>query len=72
MSISKILSKKGQVSMEMSILIFAAITVSTIASYYYITQYLNSNPNAPREAANKTINTLQNTTMEYANSMPTP
>ena len=72
MLISKIPSKRGQVSIEIGILIFAAITVSTIASYYYITHYLNSNPDTPGKAANKTINILQNTSRRYADSMPTP
>ena len=55
--------------MEIGILIFAVITVSTIASYYYVTNYLNSNPDAPREAANKTINTLDNASKKYCNSI---
>ena len=69
MFISKILSKKGQVSMEIGILIFAVITVSAIASYYYITNYIDSNSDAPREAANKTINAFNNASIKYSNSM---
>ncbi|MBW9220534.1 class III signal peptide-containing protein [Methanothermococcus sp. SCGC AD-155-N22] len=69
MSISKILSKRGQISMELGILIFATIIVSTIAVYYYITNYLNSNPDAPGKAANKTIDTLNNISKQYSNSI---
>ena len=55
--------------MEIGILVFAGIIVSTIASYYYITHYLNSNPDAPGKAANKTINTLNNISEKYSNSI---
>ena len=65
----KIFSKRGQISMEMGILIFMVIISSTIASYYYITHYLNSNPDAPGKAANNTINSLNNITKEEIKSM---
>ena len=69
MILKKLTSKKGQVSMEIGILIFAAITVSTIATYYYITNYLNSKPDAPGKAANNTINALNNVSKKYSNSI---
>ncbi|WP_456418611.1 class III signal peptide-containing protein, partial [Methanocaldococcus infernus] len=34
--IKKLLSKRGQISMELSILIAAAVAVAAIASFYYI------------------------------------
>jgi len=72
MCIYKILSKKGQVSTEIAILIIATITVSTIAVYYYIINYLNSSPDTPRKAANNTIKTLDNLSQKYVNKILNP
>ena len=69
MSIFKIRSRKGQISSEIGILIFAVITVSTIAIYYYIAHYLNSNPDTPGKTANKTINKLNNISEKYSSSI---
>ena len=68
MSINKILSKRGQISTEIGIIIIATITVSTIAVYYYVTNYLNSSPDTPGKAANKTIKTLDNISKKYTDS----
>jgi len=65
----KILSKKGQISTEISILIIATITVSTIAIYYYISNYLNANVDTSGKAANKTIQTLNNASKKYSDSI---
>ena len=67
--IKKINLYKGTGIHEIGILIFAAITVSTIATYYYITNYLNSKPDAPGKAANNTINALNNVSKKYSNSI---
>ncbi|MBW9223446.1 class III signal peptide-containing protein [Methanothermococcus sp. SCGC AD-155-E23] len=67
--IIKLLSKRGQVSMEIGILIIATITVSTIAIYYYINNYINLNSNAPQKAVNETINSLSNVSKKYSNLM---
>ncbi|HIP91414.1 MAG TPA: class III signal peptide-containing protein [Methanothermococcus okinawensis] len=65
----KLLSKKGQISTEIGILVVATIAVSTIAAYYYISNYLNSNPDTPGKVANKTINTLNNASEKYSGSI---
>ena len=72
MPMPKLLSKRGQVSTEIGILIVATITVSTIAVYYYITNYLNSSPDTPGKTANKTINTLNNASKKYSNAINPP
>ncbi|AEF96999.1 hypothetical protein Metig_1464 [Methanotorris igneus Kol 5] len=41
--------------MEIGILVASSIVVATIASYYYITNYLNSHPENAGKSANKTI-----------------
>ncbi|WP_292459432.1 class III signal peptide-containing protein [Methanothermococcus sp.] len=69
MLIKKLFSKKGQVSMEIGILIFASILVSTIASYYYISNYLNTHPENIGKTANRTINALNNVSTKYSNSL---
>ena len=69
MFMPEILSKRGQISTEIGILIVATITVSTIAVYYYITNYLNSSPDTPGKTANKTINTLNNASKKYSDSI---
>ena len=67
MFLPKIFSKRGQVSTEVAILIIATITVSTIAAYYYITNYLNSSPDIPGKTANKTLKILNKISKNYSN-----
>ena len=69
MFLPKILSKKGQISTEISILIITTITISTIAVYCYISNYLNANVDTPGKAANKTIQTLNNVSKKYSDSV---
>ena len=69
MFIFKIRSPRGQISMEIGILIIAVIIVSSIVAYYYITSYLNSSPNTPGVTANKTIEALNNVSKKYSNSI---
>ena len=43
----KLFSTKGQVSMEIGILVASAITVAAVASYYYVFNIKESNPEGP-------------------------
>ncbi|CAB3287976.1 conserved protein of unknown function [Methanocaldococcus lauensis] len=67
--IKKLFSKRGQVSMEIGVIIFASIIMATIASYYYLSGYLDSNPETPGKTANKTIDALNNVSIRYSNSL---
>ena len=57
MFISKILSKRGQISMEIGILVAAAVAVAAIAAYFYIKSVRDS-AQSIRETANETIGTM--------------
>ncbi|WP_423791981.1 class III signal peptide-containing protein [Methanocaldococcus indicus] len=55
--IKKLLSKRGQVSMEIGILVAAAVAVAAIAAYFYASNVKVAAENAGK-GANGTINTL--------------
>ncbi|ACX73268.1 Protein of unknown function DUF361 [Methanocaldococcus vulcanius M7] len=55
--LKKIMSKKGQLSMEVGILVAAAVLVAVIAGYYYVKNIKSSSTTAG-EKANKTVTTL--------------
>ena len=66
----KMLSKKGQVSTELGILVFVTLIISTIISYYYIVHYISCyNSSIPEKTANNTIGTLNNITRDYIKSL---
>ena len=69
MLIKKLFSKKGQVSMEIGILVFSGIAVATIACYFYITNFKGTQMNVSGENANKTIQTLNNLTNNVLNKI---
>ena len=66
MIIEKLMSKRGQISMEIGILVAAAVAVATVAAYYYISSVKSSAQNVG-EAANKTIDTMKNKTENISN-----
>ena len=70
MILEKLTSKKGQVSMEIGILVAAAVAVAAIAAYYYTTSVREGSVNAG-QAANDTINTLNETASNFADEIPT-
>jgi len=55
--IKKLASRKGQVSMEIGILVAAAVAVAAIAAYYYATNVKNSGQKV-LESTNSTTNAL--------------
>lgn len=67
--LKKLFSKKGQVSMEIGMLISASIAVGAIASYYYIWNLKESHPENIGKSANKTVMILGNVSNKYANSI---
>ena len=66
----KLISKRGQISMELSILVAAAVAVAAIAAYYYISTVKNNAENVDTTAAN-TIDRLGQTTSNFTDQMPT-
>ncbi|CAB3287974.1 conserved protein of unknown function [Methanocaldococcus lauensis] len=66
--LKKLLSKKGQVSMEIGILIAAAVAVAAIAAYFYATNVKGAASRAGA-AANSTIENMSNAANKYANLM---
>ena len=67
--INKLFSKKGQVSMEIGILVVSAITVAVVSSYYYMLGIIESHPEKAGETANKTSSILGDKSIKYANSI---
>ena len=67
--INKLFSKKGQVSMEIGILVVSAITVAVVSSYYYMLGIIESHPEKAGETANKTSSILGDKSIEYTNSI---
>ncbi|GAA0127612.1 hypothetical protein MMMIC1C10_00360 [Methanococcus maripaludis] len=57
--LEKLTSKKGQVSMEIGILVAAAVAVAAIAAYYYASNVKNSS-NAASANANNVTTTFGN------------
>ena len=70
MIVEKLISKRGQISMELSILVAAAVAVAAIAAYYYISTVKNNAENVDTTAAN-TIDRLGQTTSNFTDQMPT-
>ena len=54
MILKKLTSKKGQVSMEIGILVAAAVAVAAIAAYFYTTNVKESAKTAGSKAGNAT------------------
>ena len=64
----KLTSKKGQVSMEIGILVAAAVSVAAIASYYYMKNVRDSQNNAA-QTANDVTDKIDKTANKWADSM---
>ena len=64
----KLTSKKGQVSMEIGILVAAAVSVAAIASYYYMKNVRDSQANAA-DTANDVTTKIDATANKWATSM---
>ncbi|MBA2852106.1 uncharacterized protein (UPF0333 family) [Methanococcus maripaludis] len=52
--LEKLTSKKGQVSMEIGILVAAAVAVAAIAAYFYASNVKNAQTNVAESATNTT------------------
>ncbi|AXI24822.1 hypothetical protein CFE53_01040 [Methanofervidicoccus sp. A16] len=57
MIIEKLISKRGQISMELGILVAAAVAVAAIAAYYYV-KSVSDSAGAAEDNATQTINEL--------------
>ena len=68
MIIEKLISKRGQISMELGILVAAAVAVAAIAAYFYATNVRDSARNAG-QAANGTIGNMSIAAREYASRL---
>ena len=64
MLFKKLISNKGQISMEMGILIAAAILVAVIAAYYYIGN-VNETGKTTSESISSVSNTMKNGIQTY-------
>ena len=64
----KLMSKKGQISMEIGILVAAAVAVAAIAAYYYIQSVSDSAQNVG-ETANDTISTMTSGAENYTDKI---
>lgn len=66
--LNKLYSKKGQVSMEIGILVAAAVIVSAIAGYYYASQvtFLGT---CPPDSANITCDAFVGVALNYSDKM---
>ena len=65
MRIEKLTSEKGQISMEIGILVAAAVAVATAAAYYYI-KGIRGSGGKIEVAAKDIIGTMSNGTEDYA------
>ena len=68
--LKKLMSKKGQISMEIGILVAAAVLVAVIAAYYYV-KNVSSQASKAGEVANNTTTQLakgaENVTSKISN-----
>ena len=68
MLLKKLTSKKGQVSMEIGILVAAAVAVASIAAFFYVKSVRSSADNV-RQASTDTINAMGTAATGYADSL---
>ena len=66
-----ILSNRGQVSMEIGILVAAAVAVSALASYFYIKNVKDTEMDNTGKQAVNTTKTLTQKASQYCNSIET-
>ena len=70
MIVEKLISKRGQISMELSILVAAAVAVAAIAAYYYVTSVQTGTRNVGNTASHA-ITRLNETATNYINQINT-
>ena len=68
MIMEKLMSKRGQISMEIGILVAAAVAVAAVAAYFYVKSVKSSAKNVG-SAANETITQMENKTKEIAQNI---
>ena len=68
--LKKLASKKGQLSMEMGLLVAAAVLVAVIVAYYYTTRTKAMMERAGKEA-NTTVASLGNRTIDIVGKINT-
>ena len=68
MIIEKLISKRGQISMELGILVAAAVAVAAIAAFYYISNVKNSMEGI-NETVDITIENIHTTATDYASRL---
>ncbi|ACV25100.1 class III signal peptide-containing protein [Methanocaldococcus fervens] len=68
--LKKLLSKKGQLSMEVGVLVAAAVLVAIVAGYYYVKNASSAAQKAGTQAENFTNITEEKTT-SYINKLDT-
>ncbi|WP_198005247.1 class III signal peptide-containing protein [Methanothermococcus okinawensis] len=66
--LKKLTSKKGQVSMEIGILVAAAVAVAAIAAYFYAKNVKGAAKHSG-EAANSSIGNMSTAANNYANKL---
>jgi uncharacterized protein (UPF0333 family) len=66
--LEKLTSKKGQVSMEIGILVAAAVAVAAIAAYFYVKNVKDSSNNAA-ESAKQVTGSINETANKWAGSI---
>ena len=66
--LEKLTSKKGQVSMEIGILVAAAVAVAAIAAYFYIKNVKDS-ANDAAESAKQVTGSINKTANKWATSI---
>ena len=67
--LKKLTSNKGQVSMEIGILVAAAVAVAAIAAYYYV-KNVKGSANAAGAQAETTTSALENLSKNASSSIP--
>ncbi|ABO36019.1 conserved hypothetical protein [Methanococcus maripaludis C5] len=68
--LEKLTSKKGQLSMEIGILVMAAVAVAAIAAYYYASNVSNSGKqitNSTNQTTQVLANAISSATAELSN-----
>ncbi|WP_457612777.1 class III signal peptide-containing protein [Methanocaldococcus sp.] len=68
--LKKIMSKKGQLSMEVGILVAAAVLVAIIAGYYYVTNAKKAAESAGSQAG-QFVNTTNSSANKYLSNLST-
>ena len=68
MIMEKLMSKRGQISMEIGILVAAAVAVAAVAAYFYIKSVKESAQNVG-ETASGAIGEMESGAQEYTNKI---